>query len=102
MNITKFESNNTTMTSLELLKMINDVRKEFDEPEVRNNDFLKRIEDELEGELSIRKTFINPSGGRPKDYYDLTIEQCTLVGFNYVNSYHESILDDVISSMLTG
>lgn len=72
-------NNSTTMSSIDLLKIVNNARREFGEKEVRNNDFLKRIEDELEGELGITKVSQNPTGGRPKDYYDLTLEQCTQI-----------------------
>lgn len=85
-------NNSTTMSSIDLLKMINGVRREFGEPEVRNNDFLKRIEDELEGEIGITKVSQNPSGGRPKDYYELTIDQCTLVGMRESKGVRRAVL----------
>jgi len=92
MSLMKFESKNQTMSSLKLLEIINNVRKEFNEPEVRNNDFLKRIEDELDGELGITKVSQNPTGGRPKDYYDLTLEQCTLVGMRESKGVRRAVL----------
>lgn len=67
-----------TMTSLELRDLINVARKEFGEPIVENSHFLKRVEDELDGELSGCKTFATESGGTPMRYYDLTFEQCLL------------------------
>ncbi|KYQ82509.1 DNA-binding protein [Acinetobacter sp. NRRL B-65365] len=42
--------NLNTCSSLELLKIINQVRLEFGEPTIRPNDFHARIHDELEGE----------------------------------------------------
>ena len=39
-----------TITSLELLAMVNEARSQCGEKEVRNNDFIARIKDELEGE----------------------------------------------------
>lgn len=39
-----------TCSSLDLLKIINQVRQEFGEPTIRPNDFHARIHDELEGE----------------------------------------------------
>ncbi|RSN83335.1 DNA-binding protein [Acinetobacter baumannii] len=42
--------NLNTCSSLDLLKIINQVRQEFGEPTIRPNDFHARIHDELEGE----------------------------------------------------
>ncbi|HEN1540869.1 TPA: hypothetical protein U3X62_004451, partial [Klebsiella pneumoniae] len=39
-----------TIDSQSLLLMVNDARKQCGEKEVRNNDFIARIKDELEGE----------------------------------------------------
>lgn len=39
-----------TIDSQMLLKMVNEARKRCGEKEVRNNDFIARIKDELEGE----------------------------------------------------
>lgn len=44
------QKNLNTCSSLELLKIINQVRLEFGEPTIRPNDFHARIHDELEGE----------------------------------------------------
>lgn len=63
MNEIIFEEKEKTMTSLELRKMVNEARKMAGESVVENSHFLKRVEDELEGELGIRKVFVNPAGG---------------------------------------
>lgn len=60
--------------------MINESRESAGENPIRNNDFLKRVEDELEGELSVTKISQPLTGGTPQRYYDLTLEQCMLVG----------------------
>lgn len=64
-----------TMTSLELREIINAARQSHGESKVENSHFLKRIEDELEGELGAKKVFELPTGGRPMYYYDLTTAQ---------------------------
>lgn len=69
-----------TMSSLALRDMINAARVNAGENKIRNDQFFVRVEDELEGELPVAKKMVNPAGGRPQKYYDLTIEQCTLVG----------------------
>lgn len=73
-------SGELTMSSLELRDVINTARISAGEKQIRNDQFLVRVEDELEGELSVAKKMVNPTGGRPQKFYDLTIEQCTLVG----------------------
>ncbi|WP_151742759.1 MULTISPECIES: phage antirepressor KilAC domain-containing protein [unclassified Acinetobacter] len=44
------KTNSTQVSSLDLLKIINQVRHEFGEPVIRPNDFHARVHDELEGE----------------------------------------------------
>lgn len=73
-------SGELTMSSLDLRDIINAARKEFGEPAVRNDQFVGRVEDELEGELGVCKIFAHPQSGAEMRFYDLTIEQCTLVG----------------------
>lgn len=85
-------SGEQTMPSLELRDMINAIRKEFEEPIIENSHFLKRIEAELAGELGKRNLFVNPVGGRPAAYYDLTIEQCTLVGMRESKGVRRQVL----------
>lgn len=64
-----------TMSSLDFRIMINESRVSANESIVENSHFLKRIEDELEGELGTRKLYQNPEGGRPTAYYELTMPQ---------------------------
>lgn len=73
-------SNEPTMSSLELREVINAARREFSEPVVENSHFIKRVENELDGELGESKIFRHPQSGAEMKFYDLTIEQCTLVG----------------------
>ena len=47
--LTQFDSSAKTMNNKELLEIINMVRVEFGEPELRLNKFNEKIEDELEG-----------------------------------------------------
>lgn len=81
-----------TMSSLDLRDLINSARAEFSEPTVENSHFLKRIENELEGETGKRKVFVNPEGGRPSGYYELTIDQCLLVGMRESKSVRRKVL----------
>src|SRR5690242_20733608 len=76
------------MTSLELVKMINEERKRISQREdskyneLKHNDFLKIIRDEFEEEIRegrisfLLKTRELPNGGSKKDpYYILTLNQ---------------------------
>lgn len=69
-----------TMSTIDLRALINSARKDAGESQIRNNTFVERVEDELEGELGVRKTFVNDKGSPSAAYYDLTIDQCMLVG----------------------
>lgn len=81
-----------TMTSLELRGLINAARKEFGENLVRNDDLISRIEDELEGELGVCEIFAHPQSGVKMRYYDLTLDQCLLVGMRESKAVRRSVL----------
>lgn len=53
--------NQQTITTIELRDLINQSRSGAGEPEVANRHFLARVEDELDGELSQRKSFTHPA-----------------------------------------
>lgn len=93
MNEIIFEEKEKTMTSLELHSIINEARQLAGENKVENSHFLKRVEDELDGELGMRKVFVNPNGGRPSHYYDLTMDQCLLVGMRESKAVRRSVRD---------
>ena len=86
-------SNKDTMTSLELRDIVNAARIENSEKPIRNNDFVKRIEDELEGELGSCEIFVTSQGGTPMKYYDLTRDQCMLVGMRESKGVRRTVLD---------
>ncbi|MDM3265676.1 hypothetical protein OGW15_12290 [Citrobacter sp. Cf039] len=63
-----------------LLEMVNAARKQCGEKTVRNNDFIDRIKDELDGEFY--ESFVKPagkSGGRPVEVIGMTIKQALRV-----------------------
>lgn len=67
-----------TMSSLDLLALINRFRLEFGETEVRRNDFHSRVRDELDGEHY--EIFVVPNGnGTVSEAFKLTLKQCTYV-----------------------
>jgi phage antirepressor YoqD-like protein len=79
MNLTPIVTSNTTMTSFELYKLINQCREDAGESKVRANDFNARIVDELEGEHYESFVVKNPNNTETQAYR-LTPEQCMLVG----------------------
>jgi len=85
-------NNRVTMSSFDLLKMINGVRKDFGESNVENSHFLKRVEDELGEEIGDTKTFRHPQNNMAIRYYDLTLEQCTLVGMRESKGVRRAVL----------
>ena len=55
-----------TMSSIELLALINQARAAFNEPEVRRNQFNARVEDELEG-THYKKTVVPMNATPPTE-----------------------------------
>lgn len=90
------------ISSLDYLKhMINPMRLQAGESEVRNNDFLARIEDELEDEFGgieelrkIRRTSNSNAltGGRTSNYYLLNYDQAMLIGMRESKGVRKKVL----------
>ena len=81
-----------TMSSRELLTIINLSRAEFAEPPVRLNDFNNRVVDELDGYHY--ETFVvkNPNGTQSTEHH-LTIDQCILVGMRESKAVRRKVLE---------
>ena len=82
-----------TMTSVDLRDVINTARSEFGETKVRNDQLVSRIEDELCGELGVCKIIAHPQSGVEMRYYDLTIDQCMLVGMRESKYVRRKVLE---------
>lgn len=80
-----------TMSSRELLAIINEVRTEFNETPVRLNDFNNRIADELDGDYYENFVVTNPNGTTSNEY-QLTLEQCVLVGMRESKAVRRKVL----------
>ncbi|WP_312740827.1 hypothetical protein [Cedecea neteri] len=79
--------------TFELLGIINAARREYDEPEISHNKFVKKVERELEGEFY--PEIPKPSterGGRPTVAYGLTNDQCMLVSMRESKAVRRSAL----------
>lgn len=90
-NIITTSENNQTMSSIELLKVINKARKDFDEKPVRLNDFNNRIADELSGDDY--ETFVvkNPNN-TTSIVHSLTLDQCILIGMRETKAVRRYVL----------
>lgn len=71
---------NQSITTLQFRELINKFREEAGENPVQNNHFITRVESELSGELPTVKLLQSSKGGEPAKYYELTKDQCLLVG----------------------
>ena len=80
------------MTSFDLYRLINNCREQAGEPKVRVNDFNARIADELEGENYESFVVQNPNKTETTAY-NLTIEQCMLVGMRESKSVRRSVIE---------
>ena len=79
-----------TMSSRDFLhNLINPARIEAGECEVRNNDFIARIEDEID-DLGAYEILV--SYGKESKVYQLTVEQMTLVGMRESKSVRRQVL----------
>lgn len=67
-----------TMSSIDLLSLINTERVNFGEAEVRRNDFHARLRDELEGD-NYESFVVTNLNGTQSEAYGLTIQQCMYV-----------------------
>ncbi|EFO5028912.1 phage antirepressor Ant [Escherichia coli] len=83
-----------TIDSQTLLKMVNDARKLCRENEIRNNDFLNRIKDELDGEFY--ETFVKSHGtraGRSFEVITMTYKQALRVAARESKAVRRSLID---------
>lgn len=84
------------MSSIDLLKLINKARKDFNEKPVRTNDFNGRVVDELEGDHY--ETFVvQNSNGTSSKVFKLTLDQCLLVSMRESKAVRRSVLEKIKS-----
>ena len=82
-----------TMSSIELLALVNQSRANHGETIVRHNDFLARCKDELDGEPY--ETFVKSAKGRTPAFeaIRMTIDQCRLVGMRESKGVRRWVLE---------
>lgn len=90
---------NGTIDSQALLKMVNEARRLCGEKEVRNNDFIARIKDELDGEGY--EIFVTPmdkkKGGADQVVIVMTYKQALRVAARESKSVRRSLVDQLES-----
>lgn len=67
-----------TIDSQSLLAMVNEARKQCGEPEVRNNKFIEKVEDELDGE-HYTKSVVQKANKTSMIIIDMSIKQALRV-----------------------
>jgi len=87
-NITQ---NPSAMSSIEFMLLINQHREDSGEKPHEPRKFLAKVEDELDGELTGKKFRLN-NNQTESAYYDLSIEQCMLVGMRESKQVRRSVL----------
>ncbi|HEL8054230.1 TPA: hypothetical protein U0D20_004687 [Escherichia coli] len=90
--------NNTSVSaavidSQQLLKMVNDARKQSGEPEIRNNKFIEKIEDELEGDGYTKSATVPQGGGTPMTVITMTYRQALRVAARESKAVRRSLVE---------
>lgn len=80
-----------TIDSQSLLSMVNDARKQCGESPVRNNVFIERIRDELNGETY--KIFVGHKNGAEIDIAEMSIKQALRVAARESKAVRRSLVD---------
>ena len=87
-------SNTVTMSSVDLLALVNSARESCGENPIRNADFLEKIVDELDGE-HYGKTVVQNLNKTQTVVLELTLEQCSLVGMRESKAVRRSVLKKI-------
>lgn len=87
-----YENVARTMSSIELRDLINTERESAGESKVRNDQFIARVQDELGDELGECKKIAHPQSRVRMDSYDLTLDQCMLVGMRESKAVRRTVL----------
>ncbi|MBK3432492.1 phage antirepressor KilAC domain-containing protein [Pseudomonas lactis] len=81
-----------TISSIKLRDMVNEARTQAGEPRVRNDQFIIRVQDELGDDLGVCKFVAHPQSHVDMASYDLTLDQCMLVGMRESKAVRRSVL----------
>lgn len=81
-----------TIDSQSLLEMVNQARKQCGEPEVRNNKFIEKVEDELEGE-HYTKSVVQKANKTSMVIIEMSIKQALRVAARESKAVRRSLVD---------
>ncbi|WP_238337517.1 phage antirepressor Ant [Arsenophonus endosymbiont of Aphis craccivora] len=84
-------SNNETVDSQQLLLMVNETRKEHGEPPIRNNKFIAKVKDELEGETYTKS--VGQKNGADIEIIEMTLKQALRVAARESKAVRRSLID---------
>ena len=89
--LAQFSTNQASMSSRDLLDLINNARMNCGEKPVRLNDFNNRVADELDGENY--ETFVVQNFNNTESVvFELTIDQCMLIGMRESKAVRKNVL----------
>lgn len=93
--VVKFDLNAVqTISTVDLRTMVNAARTLAGENDIRNDDFIAKVEDELEGEIEGAKfSHLAPRTKTPMDAYNLTIKQALLVAMRESKAVRRAVAD---------
>lgn len=83
-----------TINSQELLVMVNDARRQCGEPEIRNNVFVDRIKDELEGE-HYKIFVVQKSNNTESQNIDMSFKQALRVAARESKAVRRTLVDQL-------
>jgi phage antirepressor YoqD-like protein len=86
------ENVSRTISSIVLRDMVNEARTQAGEAKVRNDQFIIRVQDEIGNELGECKFIAHPQSRVDMASYDLTLDQCMLVGMRESKAVRRSVL----------
>lgn len=89
--LARFSTNQASMSSRDLLDLINQVRSDLGEPLLRLNSFNLKIEDELDGE-NYTKNVVQNFNNTESVVFELTIDQCMLIGMRESKAVRKNVL----------
>lgn len=89
--LAQFSTNQASMSSRDLLNLINQVRSDLGEPLLRLNSFNLKIEDELDGE-NYTKNVVQNFNNTESVVFELTIDQCMLIGMRESKAVRKNVL----------
>ncbi|EPB0010895.1 hypothetical protein ACQ9RW_004413 [Escherichia coli] len=100
MNLTTTNTSTAFINTQDLLKMVNLARKESGEPAIRNNKFIEKVEDELDGE-HYTKSVVQRSNNTEMIVFSLSYKQALRVAARESKAVRRSLVDKLESMQLS-